>query len=296
MQSLPSLAPDLPRAAESAPPPAPPELTPALAVPALTAAWHEIAPGAVLDGERDAVVILVPLGQTAFHLSIGHVGDRRDMVVADPDLCVLAPGVAHGIEARQRAALAVLCLDRARWEERAGAVLGRAARVRECRPGPDAFLRHRARQLAAGARTGVQPDPAWLDAMAMDLAVHLATRYARPVPAANRAGLAPERLERVLALIEGRLAEAIQVRDLAASVRMSPYHFARLFKQSMGQAPHLYITWQRMDRAKELLAQSDLPLAQVATRVGYHTQAHFTGVFHARVGTTPRAYRLGSRL
>jgi transcriptional regulator GlxA family with amidase domain len=63
----------------------------------------------------------------------------------------------------------------------------------------------------------------------------------------------------------------------------------------MGQAPHLYITWQRMDRAKELLAQSELPLAQVATRVGYHTQAHFTGVFHAHVGTTPRAYRVRSR-
>ena len=42
----------------------------------------------------------------------------------------------------------------------------------------------------------------------------------------------------------------------------------------------------------ELLASSDLPLAKVATRVGYRTQAHFTGVFHRHVGVTPRTYRV----
>jgi AraC family transcriptional regulator len=50
-----------------------------------------------------------------------------------------------------------------------------------------------------------------------------------------------------------------------------------------------------MDRARELLAQTTLPLAQIASRVGYQTQAHFTGVFHARVGITPRAYRVRFR-
>jgi AraC-like DNA-binding protein len=89
--------------------------------------------------------------------------------------------------------------------------------------------------------------------------------------------------------------KSFRVRELADAVHMSPYHFARMFKQSTGHPPHLYITWQRMDRAKQLLAQSSLPLAEVATRVGYQTQAHFTGVFHRRVGTTPRAYRLRCR-
>jgi AraC family transcriptional regulator len=124
----------------------------------------------------------------------------------------------------------------------------------------------------------------------------IAPRGVKPVARAYLraayAGLAPHRLHRVLALIEERLAEPIPVHELAASVRMSPYHFARMFKQSTGHPPHHYITWQRMDRAKELLARSSLPLAEIATRVGYRTQSHFTGVFHARVGITPRAYRL----
>jgi AraC family transcriptional regulator len=47
-----------------------------------------------------------------------------------------------------------------------------------------------------------------------------------------------------------------------------------------------------MERAKELLRNTELSLVEIAANVGYQTQAHFTGVFHKRVGTTPRAYRL----
>ena len=114
-------------------------------------------------------------------------------------------------------------------------------------------------------------------------------------PARTRSGLAPHRLQRVLACIETRLAEPIQVRELADEIHMSPFHFARMFKLSTGLAPHAYITQQRMERAKELLATTMLPLLEVAARVGYQTQAHFTGVFHRYIGTTPRVYRLQRR-
>jgi len=116
-----------------------------------------------------------------------------------------------------------------------------------------------------------------------------------PEPARPRSGLAPHRLQRVLACVEARLAEPIQVKELADEIHMSPFHFARMFKLSTGHAPHAYITRQRMDRAKSLLATTQLPLQEVASRVGYQTQAHFTGVFHRYVGTTPRVYRLQQR-
>jgi AraC family transcriptional regulator len=121
-----------------------------------------------------------------------------------------------------------------------------------------------------------------------------------PVPAVGDSeprsrGLAPHRLQRVLSCIETRLAEHVQVRELADEIHMSPFHFARMFKLATGHAPHAYITQQRMERAKQLLEQSDIALAEVASRVGYQTQAHFTGVFHKHVGVTPRVYRLTSR-
>jgi AraC family transcriptional regulator len=118
---------------------------------------------------------------------------------------------------------------------------------------------------------------------------------APPLPPAIRGGLAPHKLQKVLSYIDERLAEPVGVRDLASQVHMSPFHFARRFKQAVGTPPHAYITHVRIERAKRLLAGTNLPLIEVATRVGYRTQAHFTGVFHRYVGTTPRAYRVSSR-
>ena len=104
-------------------------------------------------------------------------------------------------------------------------------------------------------------------------------------------GLASHRLERVLHCMEARLAEPILLQELAAEIDMSPFHFARMFKLSTGRSPHAYLTVQRMERAKRLLSESPLSLAEVANRIGYQTQAHFTGVFHRQVGTTPKVYR-----
>jgi len=118
---------------------------------------------------------------------------------------------------------------------------------------------------------------------------------AHTLPAAVRGGLPPHKLQKVLSYIEEKLAEPVGVRELASQVHMSPFHFARRFKQAVGTPPHAYITHVRIERAKRLLATTNLPLIEVATRVGYRTQAHFTGVFHRYVGTTPRAYRVGSR-
>jgi AraC family transcriptional regulator len=114
-------------------------------------------------------------------------------------------------------------------------------------------------------------------------------------PGARAAGLPRQKLQVALCYIEERLTDTIGVRDLAAQVHMSPFHFARRFKQAVGQPPHAYITTVRMERAKQLLSKSDLPLGHIATAVGYRTQAHFTGVFHKRVGMTPRIFRVSNR-
>jgi transcriptional regulator GlxA family with amidase domain len=82
---------------------------------------------------------------------------------------------------------------------------------------------------------------------------------------------------------------------LAAEVRLSPFHFARMFKLATGRAPHLYVLMQRVDRARTLLRDSESPLIEIAARTGFCTQGHFTGVFRRYTGTTPRACRLACR-
>ena len=105
------------------------------------------------------------------------------------------------------------------------------------------------------------------------------------------AGIRPEVLQRVLQLIDERFHEPLRVEDLGRHACLSPFHFARMFKISVGQAPHAYLTAKRMQHARGLLAESNVPIAEVARRVGFRTQAHFSGVFRKQVGITPGQFR-----
>jgi len=116
-----------------------------------------------------------------------------------------------------------------------------------------------------------------------------------PLPGHRTAGLPPDKLERVHALVSAHLGERLPVQRLADEVSLSPFHFARMFKQATGESPHRYLLRQRVARAQALLKDSDLPLAEIARRVGFRTQGHFTGVFHRYAGLTPRVWRVRSR-
>jgi AraC family transcriptional regulator len=104
-------------------------------------------------------------------------------------------------------------------------------------------------------------------------------------------GIRPEVLQRVLDAIDKRYNQTLRVEELGRLACLSPFHFARMFKLSVGQAPHAYIISRRMERARELLAASNVSIAEVARLVGFRTQAHFSGVFRKHVGVTPGQYR-----
>ena len=111
-------------------------------------------------------------------------------------------------------------------------------------------------------------------------------------PMRKPSGLSARRLEAILGYIGEHLHAALTLRDLAAVVHLSPYHFARRFKESTGLPPHRYIIARRIERAKQLLRGGDeLSLAQVAARVGFWDQGHFTRHFKRLVGVTPRRFR-----
>jgi AraC family transcriptional regulator len=146
-------------------------------------------------------------------------------------------------------------------------------------------------------RSEPAPSPALLESLAGVIASHLArSNYGAPEARRAGPGLAPAKLQRVLAFIEQHLAEPMRIERLAAAVHMSPFHFARLFKLATGQAPHGFLTRRRIERAKELLSKETLPLVHVASSVGFQTQGHFTEVFRRHAGMTPRHFRLHWRL
>lgn len=123
--------------------------------------------------------------------------------------------------------------------------------------------------------------------------VHILRRYCalENVPLTCRGGLAPGAGRRVREFIESNLEQPLVLADLAAVAGLSPYHFARMFKQSAGEPPHAYVLRRRVEQARGLLAGSPLSLAEIAARCGFSNQSHFTGVFRRLTGVTPKRYR-----
>jgi AraC family transcriptional regulator len=78
---------------------------------------------------------------------------------------------------------------------------------------------------------------------------------------------------------------------VAAEVGLSPHHFSRQFREAVGVPPHAHLIARRVERAKVLLAQTDLPIVQVALAVGFAHQSHLTRHFGRLVGTTPARFR-----
>jgi transcriptional regulator GlxA family with amidase domain len=104
-------------------------------------------------------------------------------------------------------------------------------------------------------------------------------------------GLSPGAMRRVREYVEVHLGESIDLSMLAGVAGLSVHHFARQFKQSTGVTPHFYLTKKRVERAQQMLIQTDLSLAEVACAVGFFDQGHLARHFRHMLGTTPREFR-----
>jgi len=136
-------------------------------------------------------------------------------------------------------------------------------------------------------------DSLFVDGMQVALAAHLLGKYAidRWHPPARTPSLDPCRLKRVLDYIEVRLGADIRLQDLAAEACLSPFHFARLFRDATGLSPHRYVTHLRVQRAQEALALARCSLVEIALSAGFGSQANFTRAFRNATGLTPGQYR-----
>jgi AraC-like DNA-binding protein len=156
----------------------------------------------------------------------------------------------------------------------------------------DPFLREAADTLAA-LHAGRNPDPICLAAFGDVFALHLARRYGHNADTCDAGtSLTQPKLSVVEHFIREHIAENIPIEQLAALLHMSPSHFARAFKNATGHPPHLYLTTERLRLAQSMLSDGSLPLIDIAARTGFHTQQHFTEMFHRYAGCTPRAFRL----
>jgi len=112
-----------------------------------------------------------------------------------------------------------------------------------------------------------------------------------PLSPARRTGLPHWKLKRAIDYIEAHLATSISLEDVANAAGLTRMHFAAQFRATTGVRPHDYLMKRRVERAQELLVGEKMTLVDVAQRVGFQSQSHFTTVFRRFVGATPKVWR-----
>jgi AraC family transcriptional regulator len=134
----------------------------------------------------------------------------------------------------------------------------------------------------------------YVEAVATQLVVHLLRQYASVTfrEPSGKGKLSPAQARRLTEYIDDRLHEQLNLETLAVVAGVGVWTFTRHFRASFGLTPHAYIIERRINRAQRLLAQSCLPIKEVASVCGFADQAHMTRVFQTHLHTTPARLRV----
>jgi AraC family transcriptional regulator len=133
----------------------------------------------------------------------------------------------------------------------------------------------------------------YIESLSNLLAVQLLRQYSvsKPNLSVYKSGLPQRQVVQVLDYIHDHLEQEIKLADLAELLGMSQFHFSHLFKQTIGIAPYQYLLQQRIERAKQLLKQTDQSVIAIAITCGFNSHSHLSKQFRQITGLTPTAYR-----
>src|SRR5207237_100459 len=158
----------------------------------------------------------------------------------------------------------------------------------------DPMLEQLAIAITVALRDGTAEDGLYIDTLAQMTAVHLARTHSsqsRPVRTPAIQTMSGWRMRRVIEYIEEHLDGDLSLESIAAEVEISSIYLARAFKAAIGRSPHQYVLGRRVERAKELLRNTEMPVVDVALSSGFSSQSHLSYWFQRYVGVSPAVYR-----
>lgn len=157
----------------------------------------------------------------------------------------------------------------------------------------DPLLEQLALAVIAALRGGDRHDSLYVESLAQMIAVHMVRMYSNCArPRGNHLpAIANWKMRRLREYIEEHLDGDLTLAALAREAGVSPLYLPRAFKNAFGQSPHQYVLARRIERAKDLLRNAELTVADVSAATGFSSQSHLSDWFARAVGITPAAYR-----
>ncbi|MEM7395251.1 MAG: AraC family transcriptional regulator, partial [Verrucomicrobiota bacterium] len=227
-------------------------------------------------------------------------GEHRDFTYREHEVIVTPAGMSSGWKWHARSRVIVVTLEPEQLERFARNELGILLTQQQLIDQPQFIDKE---LVEAGARmcdtlTGESQfgSAVMFESLSRVFLVKLLERYADRDPSENAFtdSFTPRHFQRVLDYIADHFGDRITVEDMAEQAAISPFHFSRLFRQTIGEPPYRFLMAYRVERAKASLSRSDEPLIDIALSCGFSDQAHFSRTFKNLTGKTPRAWRESS--
>jgi AraC family transcriptional regulator len=163
---------------------------------------------------------------------------------------------------------------------------------REQRNLNDPFLTQASRSLYSASKTAQHTEKIFIESVIVSMVIHMATHYT----ATGRKVFAPKgklssgQLKTVIDYVRSYTHANISLTDLASCVHLSPFHFSRLFRQTLGISPYQYVLQMKIEHAKKMIIHYSGSLSEIAYTLNFTDQAHFSNVFKKVTGICPREF------
>lgn len=260
----------------------------------MTLEYFEAEPGEMPHQIFDQHHILLNLRDQPHRVENWRGDEHRDFIYHKNEIIVTPAGIKSGWKWHQKSKVIVITLDPKKFETFAqkelGVVLG-AAQLQDIPQFMDEDIVS-AGVMALEALKSQMGSAVMYESFARIFLTKLIQKY----------GLQGEEYEfsksfsavhykRVLDYVAKNFGQEITLEDMASEAGLSPFHFARLFKQTIGETPYQFVMDYRIEQAKKMLTDPARPMIDIALSCGFSDQAHFSRVFKQLSGMTPKDWR-----
>ncbi len=261
----------------------------------LTLEYFEAEPSSMPKHVFEQHHILLNLKKEPHRVINWRDGVERDFSYQQNEIIVTPAGMESGWRWFAKSKVIVITLDPAKFERFALNELGVVLTSKQLKDIPqfvDEDLVQAGTILmdAMGYQTG---SAVMFESLARVFLTKLILKYGleREEDIAFSQSFTAQHYKKVLDYVADHFEETIALEDLAAQASLSTFHFARLFKETIGKSPHNFVMEYRVEQARKMLQQPDIPLIDIAIECGFSDQPHFSRLFKRFEGMTPKQYR-----
>jgi len=262
----------------------------------LTCEYFQAEPAAMPTQVFDQHHILINLAEQPLRVENWRDGAHRDFLFHRDEVVVTPAGLLSGWRWHERSHCIVVTCEPDKLARFARDELGVVLTDVQLKNEPqfvDPDLSQAAQQLVTALQAGGLASAVMFESLARVFLVKLIERYglAHTEDYAFSRSFTARHYRAVLELVQARYGDKLSLEDMAQAAGLSPFHFARLFKTTIGLPPYQFVMRYRVEQAQRRLGDPAQVMSDVALQCGFSDQAHFSRVFKSVTGQTPKAWR-----